>query len=253
MVTPSGSCSSSCVVRACSSASCRIWRPSDTARSVVAARSASRSAAASLVLHGPGPSFRRRRISSRPRRLLLHGRTRSTDAEECWPMPPTTTTNDVASQAAATPDTAAAAANADAAEPPKRLARVLTNLHHGGHAIGGETPPATPERFARRDRDRGGRAGRRRRAAGRGDLHALRLPVRRAQDELPGRAPARRAGEHRGGRAEGPRLGDGGRAAGRPAQLARSRPSTPTSASSSTTTSRRTPTARRSSTSPASR
>ena len=58
-------------------------------------------------------------------------------------MPPTTTTNDVASHAVATPDTAAAAADADAAGPPKRLARVLTNLHHGGHAIGGETSPAT--------------------------------------------------------------------------------------------------------------
>jgi hypothetical protein len=57
-------------------------------------------------------------------------------------MPPTTTTNDVASTAAATSDTAAAAAGADAVTP-KKLARVLTNLHHGGHAIGGETPPAT--------------------------------------------------------------------------------------------------------------
>ena len=59
-------------------------------------------------------------------------------------MPPTTTTNDVASPGAATdatPETAAADASG-VAEAPKRLARVLTNLHHGGHAIGGETPPA---------------------------------------------------------------------------------------------------------------
>jgi hypothetical protein len=60
-------------------------------------------------------------------------------------MPPTTTTNDVASPGAATdatPETAAAADASAVAEAPKRLARVLTNLHHGGHAIGGETPPA---------------------------------------------------------------------------------------------------------------
>jgi hypothetical protein len=57
-------------------------------------------------------------------------------------MPPTTT-NDVASPGAATPETAAAADASAVAEPSKRLARVLTNLHHGGHAIGGETPPAT--------------------------------------------------------------------------------------------------------------
>ena len=67
-------------------------------------------------------------------------------------MPPTTTTTttpDTTGSASPTPADAApetAAADPVPAAPPKRLARVLTNLHHGGHAVAGETPPAARSR-----------------------------------------------------------------------------------------------------------